>query len=104
MERTFFQRRQAACGFSCWASKHTPFFQTIKVIAAIFRAKVRRAIEGRPFGEQSLIEIVKGAGPAASLRSRTFEDVLEIMVVVFIETTKYHWFLRSGTSAMRAQA
>ncbi len=38
---------QAACGFSCSASKCAPFFQTIRVIAAIFRAKVRRAIEGR---------------------------------------------------------
>jgi hypothetical protein len=37
---------QAACGFSCSASKCAPFFQTISVIAAIFRAKVRRAIEG----------------------------------------------------------
>ena len=37
---------QAACGFSCSASKCAPFFQTTKVIAAIFRAKVRRAIEG----------------------------------------------------------
>src|SRR5712664_1446290 len=38
---------QAACGFSCSASKCAPFFHTIRVIAAIFRAKVRRAIEGR---------------------------------------------------------
>ena len=38
---------QAVCGFKCWASKRTPFFQTIKVIAAILRAKVRRAISGR---------------------------------------------------------
>jgi len=37
---------QAAC-FKCLASKLTPFFQTISVIAAIFRAKVRRAIVGR---------------------------------------------------------
>ncbi len=37
---------QAACCFKCLASKLTPFFQTIKVIAAILRAKVRRAIEG----------------------------------------------------------
>ena len=35
-----------ACLFSCWASKHTPFFQTIKVIVAILRANVRRAIVG----------------------------------------------------------
>jgi hypothetical protein len=37
---------QAAC-FKYLASKRAPFFQTIKVIAAIFRAKVRRAIDGR---------------------------------------------------------
>jgi len=30
-----------------WASKRTSFFQTCKVIAAIFRASVRRAISGR---------------------------------------------------------
>ena len=38
---------QAVCGFRCWASKRTPFFQTSKVMAAILRAKVRRAISGR---------------------------------------------------------
>ena len=38
---------QAACGFRYWASKRTSFFQTCKVIAAIFRASVRRAISGR---------------------------------------------------------
>ena len=37
---------QAACCFRCWASKRTPFFQTSKVIAAILRARVRRAIDG----------------------------------------------------------
>jgi hypothetical protein len=37
---------QAVCGFRCWASKHTPFFQTINVIAAILRASVSRAISG----------------------------------------------------------
>ncbi len=37
---------QAVCGFRYWASKHTPFFQTINVIAAILRARVRRAISG----------------------------------------------------------
>jgi hypothetical protein len=29
---------QAACGFKCLASKRAPFFQTVKVIAAILRA------------------------------------------------------------------
>src|ERR1700674_1061621 len=37
---------QAVCGFKYWASKRTPFFQTVKVIAAILRASVRRAISG----------------------------------------------------------
>jgi hypothetical protein len=37
---------QAACCFKCWASKQTPFFQTSKVIAAILRARVSRAIVG----------------------------------------------------------
>ena|SRR6266436_619772 len=36
---------QAAC-FKCLASKLAPFFQMIKVIAAIFLATVRRAIVG----------------------------------------------------------
>jgi hypothetical protein len=35
---------------SMHGSKSTPFFQMVKLIAAIFRAKVRRAIVGRiPF-------------------------------------------------------
>lgn len=37
---------QAACGFNRSASKCAPFFQTVRVITAIFRAKVRRAIAG----------------------------------------------------------
>jgi len=37
---------QAACVFSCSASKRSSFFQRVKAMAAIFRAKVRRAISG----------------------------------------------------------
>lgn len=37
---------QAACCLKCLASKLAPFFQTLNVIAAIFLAKVRRAIVG----------------------------------------------------------
>ena len=40
------QDAQATCGFSCLASKCAPFFQIVSVIAAIFRANVRRAIAG----------------------------------------------------------
>ena len=36
----------AAGGFSCWASNLSPFFQTLRVMAAILRAKVSRAIAG----------------------------------------------------------
>jgi hypothetical protein len=46
MERTLCRDAQAACSFNCFASKCAPFFQTVRVIAAIFRAKVRRAIAG----------------------------------------------------------
>src|SRR5206468_1888647 len=35
---------QAACVFSCSASKRSSFFQSVKAMAAIFRANVRRAI------------------------------------------------------------
>src|SRR5206468_8129768 len=37
---------QAACVFSCSASKRSSFFQSVKAMAAILRAKVRRAISG----------------------------------------------------------
>jgi hypothetical protein len=40
------QHAQAACCFSSSGSKPAPFFQIAKTIAAIFRAKVRRAIDG----------------------------------------------------------
>jgi len=37
---------QAACGFSFSASKSSPFFHRVSVMAAILRASVRRAIVG----------------------------------------------------------
>jgi len=63
---------QAACRFNCLASKSTlqpvsksynhpngvagaPFFQMVNVMAAIFRARVRRAIVGRiPFSTRAI--------------------------------------------------
>jgi hypothetical protein len=46
----FFRDAQTACRSNCWASNSTPFFQMVKLIAAIFRAKLRRAMVGRiPF-------------------------------------------------------
>jgi len=50
----FLRDAQAACRCNCWASNSTPFFQMVKLIAAIFRAKVRRAIVGRiPFSTRA---------------------------------------------------
>ena len=45
---------QAACRFNGLASKLTPFFHIVKVMAAIFRARVRRAMVGRiPFSTRA---------------------------------------------------
>src|SRR5215472_4037973 len=37
---------QAACNFSFFASKSSPFFQSVSVMAAILRASVSRAMVG----------------------------------------------------------
>ena len=50
----------------------------------------------RPFGDQSIVKIIQGTSTATGPRRRTFENVLEIVIAVFIEPTKLHWFL--GTS------
>src|SRR6266576_3710037 len=46
MEGLFTGDAQAACDFSFSASKFSPFFHSVSVIAAILRASVRRAIVG----------------------------------------------------------
>ena len=53
-EALFTGEAQAACRCNCWGSKLTPFFHMVKVIATIFRARVRRAIVGRiPFSTRA---------------------------------------------------
>ena len=42
--RALHPRRSSGCGFSFFASKRSLFFHTIRVMAAILRAKVSRAI------------------------------------------------------------
>jgi hypothetical protein len=37
---------QTAGAFKCWALKRSPFFQRVKVMAAILRARVRRTNSG----------------------------------------------------------
>ena len=51
----FITDAQASCRCNCVASKSTPFFQIVRVMLAIFRARVRRAIVGRiPFSRRAL--------------------------------------------------
>src|SRR3984957_9854152 len=58
---------QAACCFKYSASKRTPFFQTIKVMAAILRARVRRAIVGFiPLATKAAWNSWNGPGTAAA--------------------------------------
>ena len=54
MERPVTRDAQAACRCNCLASKPIPFFQIVSVMAAIFLARVRRAIVGRiPFSSSA---------------------------------------------------
>src|ERR1017187_7620202 len=46
MEGLFTRDAQAACDFNFSASKFSPFFHRVSVIAAILRASVRRAMVG----------------------------------------------------------
>ncbi len=47
IESLFLRDAQAVGRCNCWMSNSAPFFQMVKLIAAIFRAKVRRAMVGR---------------------------------------------------------
>src|SRR6185436_1523389 len=44
--RALYRDAQAACGFTLSASKFSPFFHTVNVMAAIFRASVSRTMVG----------------------------------------------------------
>jgi hypothetical protein len=46
MEGLFTRDAQAACDFSLSASKFSPFFQSVSVMAAILRANERRTMVG----------------------------------------------------------
>src|ERR1700693_5208580 len=78
---------QAACCFNCSASKRTPFFQTSKVMAAILRAKVRRAIGGfMPLGDASLVEILERPSCGSRSRGSYLTDIFQIMIVIFVQS------------------
>ena len=46
MERALPRDAPAACEFSLWMSKSSPFFHSVSVMAAILRARVRRTMVG----------------------------------------------------------
>ena len=46
-----------------------------------------------PFAQQTSIEILKRSGITAGPGSRTFEDILQIMIVVAVEATNLNRFL-----------
>ena len=83
MEGLFLSDAQAACRCNCLGSKLTPFFHMIKVMAAIFRARVRRAMLGRiPFSTRASIEIVQRPGAFDGRDGRPFQEIFQIVIMV----------------------
>ncbi len=86
MERLFTRDAQAACDFSFSASKFSPFFHSVSVIAAILRASVRRAIVGlMPLASEPGRSPAERSGTHAGQRGRSFEYTFQIMVVVVVQ-------------------
>src|SRR6266576_4836344 len=91
MESLSLRDAQAVCRCNCCASNSTPFFQMVKLIAAIFRAKVRWG-HGRPhpFLHPSHIKVAQGARTCAGRDGSTFEEILQISIVVVIQSAYRH--------------
>ena len=78
---------QAACRVNCLASNSTPFFQIVNVMAAIFRARVRRdCFADVLFSHQSNIEIAEWSRPSTGRYGSAFEQILQIVIMVVIQT------------------
>jgi hypothetical protein len=70
MESLLLRDAQAAGRCSCWASNFSPFTQMVILIAAIFRAKVRRAMVGLIlFSTPSHITVAQGSIPLSAATS-----------------------------------
>jgi hypothetical protein len=79
---------QAACEFSLWMSKSSPFFHSVSVMAAILRASVRRAMVGlMPFGERALVKLLERSGLYAGPGGRAFKQAFQIMVEYCFESS-----------------
>jgi hypothetical protein len=91
MESLFLRDAQAVGHCNCLGSKLTPFFRIVKVMAAIFRARVRWAIVGPyPFGDKSDIEVVQRTRTCAGRDGSTLEQILQISIVVVIQAAYRH--------------
>src|SRR5437762_2760433 len=94
MERTLCQRRSRRLLFQFFSVETYSFLpddqSDRRNLARQGKTRHRRL---HSFGQQSLVEIVERPGTTAGLRGRALEDILEIVVVVVIETTNRQLFL-----------
>src|SRR5437773_10077842 len=94
MERTLCQRRSPPLLFQLFSIETYSFLpddpSDRPTLARQGKTRHRRL---HSFAQQSLVEIVERPGTTASLRARALEDILEIVVVVVIETTNRQLFL-----------
>ena len=83
----FLRDAQAACRCNCWGSNSTPFFQMVKLIGGNLPCQ-GEAGHGRPhsFFHPSHIKIAQGARTGAGRDGSAFEQILQIAIVVVIQT------------------
>src|SRR5258708_26392408 len=87
----FVRDAQASCRCNCVASKSTPFFQIVRVMLAIFRARVRRAHRrSHPFLKKSNIEIVQAARVSASRDLGPFHEIAHLWIMLVIHASHGH--------------
>src|SRR5215469_5214741 len=86
MDRARTRDAQAACDFSFSTSKFSPFFHRVSVRAAILRARVRRTMVGLMPLASELVKLPKRSREHAGPGRRGFEQTLEIVIVIFVQT------------------
>jgi len=65
-------------------------------MAAILRAKVRRAIGGfMPLSDASLVEILERPSCGSRSGGSSLKDIFQIMIVIFVQSADGHSFLRA---------
>src|SRR5438309_4162347 len=97
MEGLFTGDAQAACDFSFSASKLSPFFHRVSVMAAILRASVRRTMVGlMPLASDRCVEILKRSGLDTGPGGGSFEQAFQIVIVAFVQTANGDLFFRTS--------